>query len=176
MDLKDSKTIANLQAAFAGESMAANKYTYYADQAEKEGLTEVANFFREAAFNEREHARLWFQAINGGAISQTIENMTDAIGGENHEWTTMYADFAKTAEEEGFKAIANNFANVAKIEHRHEETFQQLLNDIKEGTVYEKDEPVTWLCTVCGYTYTGQAAPKKCPVCGAPQKFFTLLK
>ena len=175
MELKGSKTEKNLQAAFAGESQARNKYTYYANQARKEGYGQIAKIFEETARNEQEHALLWFETLAGGAIADTIQNLQDAAAGENYEWTDMYREFAKTAEEEGFKAIARKFQMGGDIEARHEARYNELAEKVKNGEVFTKDEPQTWMCTVCGYTTNAASAPKLCPVCRAPQSAFELL-
>ena len=175
MALKGSQTEQNLQAAFAGESQARNKYTYFAAKAKEEGYGQIAKIFEETARNEQEHAKLWFETLAGGAIADTMQNLTDAAAGENYEWTEMYKDFAKTAEEEGFKAIARKFQMVGDIEARHEARYNALAEKVKNGEVFAKDEPQTWICTVCGYTVTQPAAPKLCPVCRAPQSAFEIL-
>lgn len=175
MELKGSQTEKNLQTAFAGESQARNKYTYYAQKAREQGYDQIAKVFEETAANESAHARLWFEALIGGTIFDTIDNLKDAADGENHEWTNMYADFAKTAEEEGFTMLAKKFQHVGQIEKRHEERYRELAKNVADGTVYQKAEPDTWICTVCGYTTTAPKAPLKCPVCGAPQSAFELL-
>lgn len=174
MDLKGSKTEQNLQAAFAGESQARNKYTYYAKKAKDEGYPQIADVFEETARNEQEHARLWFEALNGGAIYDTIANLEDAAKGENYEWTDMYKQFADTAREEGFTDIARKFDAVGAIEKRHEERYNSLKNQLADGKLMTKEEPVTWICTWCGYTCTLAKAPKMCPICGAPQSAFEL--
>lgn len=174
MDLKGSQTEKNLQAAFAGESQARNKYTYYAQKAREEGLDEVAKVFEESAANEQAHAKLWFEALSGGAIFDTIANLEDAAKGENYEWTDMYKEFAKTAAEEGFTMLAKKFEAVGNIEKRHEERFNTVKDVLTKGQLHEKEEPTTWICTVCGYVTTAPKAPKMCPVCGAPQKMFKI--
>lgn len=175
MDLKGSQTEKNLQAAFAGESQARNKYTYYAQKAKEQGYDQIAKVFEETAGNEAAHARLWFEALMGGAIFDTIDNLKDAAKGENYEWTDMYKEFAKTAQEEGFTAIAKKFEKVGEIEKRHEARYKELAENVENGTVFAKSEPETWICTVCGYTTTAPKAPLKCPVCGAPQSAFELM-
>ena len=172
MELKGSKTEANLNAAFAGESMARNKYTYYASQARKEGYEQIADIFLETAENEKEHAKLWFKALHGGEVPKTVENLKDAANGENYEWTDMYAEFAKVAEEEGFHQIAALFKGVGGIEKHHEERYLALLKNLEEGTVFKKDNVVMWKCRNCGYIHIGEEAPKVCPVCKHPQSFF----
>lgn len=174
MELKGSKTEANLQAAFAGESQARNKYTYFASAARKEGFEQIAAIFEETAGNEREHAKLWFKLLHGGKVPTTIENLTAAAGGEHYEWTQMYADFAKIAREEGFNDIAAMFEGVAKIEKQHEERYNTLLANINEGKVFAKAQPVLWQCANCGHTHSGETAPVMCPVCKHPQAFFQI--
>ena len=163
-DLKGTKTLENLLAAFAGESQARNKYTYYASKAKKEGYVQISNIFLETAANEKEHAELWFKLAHG--IGTTEENLLDAAAGENYEWTDMYKGFAETAKEEGFAKIAFQMEQVAKIEKHHEERYLKLLENVKNGKVFEKDEATVWVCDICGYRHEGTAAPKACPVCG----------
>ncbi len=170
MELKGSKTEQNLQAAFAGESQARNKYTYFANVARKEGMNQIAEIFEETARNEQEHARLWFEALGG--IGTTAENLKAAAGGENYEWTTMYKEFADTAREEGFTKIAFQMDKVAEIEKQHEERYLKLLANVEEGKVFSGEESDTWICGICGFQYTGANAPKACPVCGYPQSVF----
>ncbi len=172
MELKGSKTEKNLEAAFAGESMARNKYTYYASQAKKEGYEQIADIFLETADNEKEHAKLWFKALHGNRVPKTIENLKDAAAGENYEWTSMYAEFAKVAKEEGFDEIAKLFEAVGGIEKHHEERYQDLLKNIEGGVVFKKDKVVMWKCRNCGYIHVGETAPECCPVCKHPQAFF----
>lgn len=172
MELKGSKTEANLNAAFAGESMARTKYTYYASQAKKEGYEQIADIFLETAENEKEHAKLWFKALHGGAVPKTIENLKDAAAGENYEWTTMYADFAKEAREEGFDEIADMFEAVGGVEKTHEARYLDLLKNVEGGMVFKKDKVVMWKCRNCGYIHVGEEAPKVCPVCKHAQSFF----
>ncbi len=172
MELKGSKTEANLQAAFAGESMARNKYTYYASQAKKEGYEQIADIFLETAENEKEHAKLWFKALHGNKIPKTIENLKDAASGENYEYTTMYAEFAITAREEGFDEIADLFETVGGIEKTHEQRYLDLLKNIEEGLVFKKDKITMWKCRNCGYIHIGEEAPVVCPVCKHAQSFF----
>lgn len=175
MDLKGSKTEANLMAAFAGESQARNKYTYYASAAKKEGYEQIAALFLETAGNEKEHAKLWFKLLHGGSVPSTEENLLDAALGENYEWTDMYANFAKEAREEGFDRIAYLFEGVAKIEKDHEERYRQLLENVKTSKVFSKDEEETvWYCENCGHKHVGKDAPKVCPVCNHPQAYFRL--
>lgn len=172
MELKGSKTEANLNTAFAGESMARNKYTYYASQAKKEGYEQIADIFLETAENEKEHAKLWFKALHDGKVPKTIENLKDAAAGENYEHTTMYADFAKEAREEGFDEIAKLFEMVGGIEKHHEERYLALLKNIEEGIVFKKDQVVMWKCRNCGYIHVGTEAPEVCPVCKHAKSFF----
>lgn len=171
-DLKGTKTLENLQTAFAGESMARVKYSYYASKAKKEGFEQIAAIFSETSDNEKEHAKLWFKLMHG--IGTTSENLLDAAEGENYEWTDMYANMAKTAREEGFPEIAAQMEGVAKVEKEHEERYRKLKKNIEEGKVFAKDEVVEWKCANCGYTYTGQKAYEKCPVCQHPQAYFEL--
>ncbi|MBR2255666.1 MAG: rubrerythrin family protein [Candidatus Methanomethylophilaceae archaeon] len=172
MELKGSKTEANLQAAFAGESMARNKYTYYASQATKEGYEQIADIFLESAENEREHAKIWFKALHDGKVPKTVENLKDAAAGENYEHTEMYVKFAKEAKEEGFEEIAALFEAVGGIEKYHEERYLALLKNLEEGVVFKKDKVVMWKCRNCGYIHIGEEAPKVCPVCKHAQSFF----
>ena len=166
-ELKGSNTEKNLQAAFAGESQAFQKYTFYAAAARKAGMNEIADYFEETAHNESAHAKLWFKALHGGDISADIEaNLRDAAAGENYEHTTMYKEFADEAEKEGFAKIAFQMEQVAKIEKHHEERYLKLLENVKNGKVFEKDEATVWVCDICGYRHEGTAAPKACPVCG----------
>ncbi len=174
MDLKGSKTEKNLQTAFAGESQARNKYTYFASAAKKEGFEQIAAIFTETAENEKEHAKLWFKALEG--IGTTAENLKAAAEGENFEWTDMYAQFAKEAEEEGFKAIAAKFRAVGEIERRHEERYLALLNNVELQQVFEKTEEKMWECRNCGHLVIGKKAPLACPVCAHPQSFFEVRK
>ncbi len=177
MELKGTKTETNLLTAFAGESQARNKYTYYASKAKKEGYEQIASIFEETAQNEKEHAKLWFKELHGGEIGDTITNLKDAAAGENYEWTDMYATFAKEAEAEGFGRIAKLFNGVAAIEKRHEERYRKLLANIEGETVYEKDDENTmWICRNCGHVHFGKNAPKVCPVCAHPQAYFEVLK
>ena len=170
MELKGSKTEANLQAAFAGESMARNKYTYYASQAKKEGYEQIADIFLETAENEKEHAKLWFKALHDNKVPKTIENLKDAASGENYEYTTMYKEFAETAREEGFTEIAALFEAVGGIEKTHEQRYLDLLKNIETGVVFKKDKVTMWKC--CGYIHVGEEAPAVCPVCKHAQSFF----
>ena len=174
MDLKGSKTEANLMAAFAGESQARNKYTYYASKAKKEGYEQIAAIFTETAENEKEHAKMWFKLLHDGGVPDTITNLKDAAAGENYEWTDMYAEFAKTAKEEGFDRIAYLFAAVAKIEKEHEERYKKLLENIEEGKVFEAGEIKIWKCRNCGHIHVGLKAPEVCPVCDHPKAYFEI--
>ena len=171
-ELKGTKTEANLQAAFAGESQARNKYTYFASKAKKDGYVQIAAIFEETAANEKEHAKIWYKLLNGGAIGSTIENLTEAANGENYEWTDMYANFAKEAREEGFDDIAFLFEEVGKIEKEHEERYRKLLANIQGDLVFSKDGDVVWQCANCGHICVGQKAPDVCPVCDHPQSYF----
>lgn len=175
MDLKGSKTEQNLMEAFAGESQARNKYTYYASKAKKEGYEQIAAIFEETAGNEKEHAKMWFKELHGGAVPDTLTNLIDAAAGEHGEWTEMYKRMAKEAKEEGFKTLALKFAEVAKIEKRHELRYKQLAKMLKEQKVFAKNEVKEWVCRNCGYTYKGKEAPEKCPVCDHPQAYFEIL-
>lgn len=174
MELKGSKTEKNLQAAFAGESQARNKYTYFASQAKKEGYVQVSAIFEETANNEKEHAKIWYKLLNGGSVSDTASNLKDAAAGENYEWTQMYDQFAKEAEEEGFKDIAHLFREVLKIEREHEARYKKLLQNIQEKTVFKKTKRVFWICRNCGHVYEGESAPEMCPVCKHPQSYFEI--
>ena len=165
MELKGSKTEQNLMAAFAGESQARNKYTYFASKAKKEGYEQIAAIFEETANNEKEHAKMWFKELHGGEVPSTLENLLAAAEGENYEWTDMYAEFAKTAEDEGFTRIAYLFNEVAKIEKEHEERYRKLRENIENGVVFEKKEQTMWICRNCGHVYKGKTALKVCPVC-----------
>jgi len=172
MDFNGSKTEECLKKAFAGESQARNKYTYFASVAKREGFEQIANIFLETANNEKEHAKICLKFLRG--ISDTAQNLKDAASGENYEWTNMYADFAKTAHEEGFKEIAEFFEGVAQIEKDHEERFEALLKNIQNGTVFKKDTPVQWKCRNCGKIHEGTEAPEICPVCKHPQPFYEI--
>ena len=174
MELKDSKTYQNLMTAFAGESQARNKYTYFASAAKKEGYEQIAAIFEETANNEKEHAKMWFKLLNGGAVPSTKENLKTAAEGENYEWTDMYDSFAKEAEEEGFKEIANKFRLVAAIEKEHEERYLKLLNNIASERVFDKEDTTVWVCRNCGYVHVGKTAPKVCPACNHPQAYFEM--
>jgi rubrerythrin len=167
-----TQTEKNLEAAFAGESQARNKYSYFASVAKKEGYEQIAELFQKTADNEKEHAKLWFKELNG--IGNTAENLEHAAEGENYEWTDMYEGFAKTAEEEGFKALAIKFRMVAAIEKRHEERYRALLHNVETASVFEKSEVKVWECRNCGHIVVGTKAPQVCPVCLHPQSFFEL--
>ena len=170
--LKGTKTEANLWTAFAGESQARNKYTYFASKAKKEGFVQIAALFEETANNEKEHAKIWFKLLHGGAIGSTEENLLAAAEGENYEWTDMYAEFAKVAREEGFDDIATLFDGVAAIEKEHEERYRALFSNIKNGEVFAKKGGATWKCANCGHTVFDKEAPDVCPVCAHPQAYF----
>ena len=172
MELKGSKTEKNLQAAFAGESQARNKYTYFASKAKKDGYEQIAAIFEETANNEKEHAKMWFKELNGGAVPSTIDNLKAAADGENYEWTDMYEDFAKTAEEEGFTEIAAKFRGVAAIEKHHEERYRALLRNVEAQKVFAKSEVKVWECRNCGHIVVGTEAPEVCPVCAHSQAYF----
>ncbi len=172
MDLKGSKTEANLNTAFAGESMARNKYTYYAGAARSEGYQQLADIFESTANNERAHAKLWFKELSG--INDTAQNLKDAAAGEHYEWTEMYDEFAKTAREEGFTRIADMFERVGSVEKEHEERYLKLLSNLEQGKVFKRDQPQKWVCGNCGYIIEGPAAPEVCPACAHPKAFFEL--
>ncbi len=174
MELKGSKTEQNLMTAFAGESQARNKYTYFASKAKKEGYEQIASIFLETADNEKEHAKIWFKLLNGGDIPTTTENLKAAATGENYEWTDMYDEFAKTAKEEGFDKIAYLFEAVGKIEKEHEERYLKLLENVEDGLVFSKDGDKIWKCRNCGHICIGKEAPKVCPVCNHPQAYFEI--
>ncbi len=172
-NLKGTKTEANLAAAFAGESQARNKYTYYASKAKKEGYQQIGALFEETANNEKEHAKIWFKLLHDG-IPSTLENLKDAAAGENYEWTDMYAQFAKEAKEEGFDTIAALFEKVAAIEKEHEERYLALLANIQDARVFERKPAVEWHCANCGHIFVGEQAPEVCPVCAHPQSYFQI--
>ena len=174
MELKGSKTEQNLMTAFAGESQARNKYTYYASKAKKDGYEQIAAIFEETANNEKEHAKMWFKELHGGAIPDTMENLVDAADGENYEWTDMYDGFAKTAREEGFDRIAYLFEGVAKIEKEHEERYRKLIENIEGGLVFSRDGDKIWKCRNCGHIVIGKEAPNVCPICAHPQSYFEI--
>ena len=173
MNLKGTKTEKNLMEAFAGESMARNKYTYFASKAKKDGYEQIASIFQATADNEKEHAKIWFKLLNGG-IGSTLDNLKAAAAGENDEWTDMYARMAKEAREEGFDDIAKLFDGVAAIEKEHEERYLALVSNIENGTVFKKDTKVVWICRNCGHIVDAPEAPKGCPVCAHPQAYFEL--
>ncbi len=172
--LKGTQTEKNLMAAFAGESQARNKYTYYASQAKKDGYEQIANIFTETAENEKEHAKMWFKLLHGGEVPKTEENLKDAANGENYEWTDMYKDFAETARKEGFNDIAFLFEGVAKIEAEHEKRFLKLLDNVKNGLVFSKEGDTIWQCANCGHIVIGKKAPTVCPICKHPQSYFAV--
>ncbi len=174
-ELKGSRTEANLMAAFAGESQARNKYTYYAGQAKKDGYEQIAAIFEATAGNEKEHAKLWFKLLHGGKIGSTQENLKDAAAGEYYEWTEMYKGFAEVAHAEGFNDIAFLFEEVAKIEKEHEERYNTLAANIGNDIVFKRGEKVYWICRNCGHVYEGSQAPERCPVCTHPKAYFELL-
>ncbi len=171
-ELKGTKTEANLMTAYAGESEARNKYTFYASKAKKDGYVQISNIFEETAANEKEHAKLWFKILHGGSIPDTLENLNDAANGENFEWTDMYAQFAKEAREEGFDEIARLFEGVAEIEKEHEERYRKLIANIEGGLVFSKEGDIIWECLNCGHIVVGKKAPEVCPVCAHPQSYF----
>ena len=173
-ELKGTKTEKNLQEAFAGESQARNKYTYFASKARKDGNEQIAALFEETANNEKEHAKLWFKYLEGGEIKDTMNNLQEAANGENYEWTDMYDRMAKEAEEEGFKEIAAKFRAVGAIEKHHEERYRKLLKNIEDSVVFSRDGDRIWICRNCGHIVVGAKAPKVCPVCLHPQSFFEL--
>ena len=174
-DLKGTKTEANLKEAFAGESQARNKYTYYASKAKKDGYEQIAELFTETANNEKEHAKIWFKLLNGGTVGSTTENLLDAAAGENGEWTDMYVRMAKETREEGFHEIAALFDAVGKIEKEHEERYRKLLANIEGGLVFSRDGDMIWQCSNCGHIHVGKKAPELCPVCKHPQAYFRIL-
>ena len=172
-DLKGTKTEANLMSAFSGESQARNKYTFYASKAKKDGFVQISEFFEKTAHNEKEHAEIWFKLLHNG-IGDTKDNLVDAAAGENYEWTDMYANFAKEAREEGFNEIAAKFEMVAAIEKEHEERYLDLLDNIKTGKVFERNDVVVWQCENCGHLHVAKCAPVVCPVCDHSQAYFQL--
>ena len=174
MELKGSKTEQNLMTAFAGESQARSRYTFFASVAKKEGYEQIASLFLETADNEKEHAKMWFKLLNGGEIGTTAENLNAAADGENYEWTDMYAEFAKIAKEEGFDHIAYLFEEVGKIEKEHEERYLKLLENVKDGKVFEAGEVKIWKCRNCGHIVVGTKAPEVCPVCSHPKAYFEI--
>ena len=175
-NIKGTKTEANLKTAFAGESQAFTKYSYYASKAKKDGYVQIGQLFEETAANEKEHAKIWFKLLHDGVVPSTEVNLFDAAEGENYEWTDMYATFAKEAKEEGFDRIAALFTLVGKIEKTHEERYRKLLSNIKEGVVFSKDGDMVWECSNCGHIVVGKKAPEVCPVCAHPQSYFELKK
>ena len=170
--LKGTKTEMNLMAAFAGEAQAHTKYQYYASRAKKDGYEQMAAIFSETAGNEKEHAKLWFKLLHGGGVPDTVTNLLDAAAGENYEWTDMYAEFAKTAREEGFEEIAIMMEGVAAVEKEHEERYRKLAENIKDGVVFLREGEVAWKCRNCGHIHVGAEAPVVCPVCAHPQAYF----
>lgn len=176
MELKGSKTEQNLMAAFAGESQARNKYTYFASKAKKDGYEQIAAIFEETANQEKEHAKMWFKELHGGEVPSTEENLLAASEGENYEWTEMYEEFARVAEEEGFTKIANKFHGVAAIEKMHEERYRKLLQNVQDGVVFSRDGDMIWQCRNCGHIVVGKKAPLVCPVCNHPQSYFEIKK
>ncbi len=176
MELKGSKTEKNLMEAFAGESQARNKYTYFASKAKKEGYVQIAKIFEETAGNEKEHAEIWYKYLHGGAVGTTAENLADAAAGENYEWTDMYDRMAKEAREEGFLEIAARFEMVGKIEREHEERYRKLLKNVEDGIVFSRDGDTIWQCSNCGHIVVGKKAPMLCPVCSHPQAYFEIKK
>lgn len=173
-ELKGTKTEKNLMDAFAGESQARNKYSYYASKARKEGYEQIAAIFEETAQNEKEHAKLWFKYLHGGDVPDTMANLRDAAEGENYEWTDMYERMAAEAEEEGFTQIAARFRAVGAIERHHEERYRRLLQNIEEGIVFSREGDTIWICRNCGHVVIGKKAPGACPVCAHPQSFFEI--
>ena len=174
VDFESSKTKKNLEYAFAGESQAHTKYQYYASQAKKDGFVQIQEIFLETSRNEKEHAKLWFKALHGGCVPKTVENLKDAAGGENYEYNTMYADFAKEAREEGFDEIAKLFEMVGDVEKEHEARYLALLKNIEEGIVFKRDKAVMWKCRNCGHIHVGTEPPSVCPVCKHAQSYFEL--
>lgn len=174
MEFKGSRTEANLLAAFAGESQARNKYTYYAAAAKKEGYEQIAEVFLKTAENEREHAKLWFKQLHGGNVPATAENLKDAASGEHYEWTEMYSGFAETAESEGFSELARLFRLVGAIEKEHEERYLTLLRNLENGIVFSRTEEAVWVCRNCGYIHVGKTAPTVCPACAHGQGYFEI--
>ena len=173
-ELKGTKTEQNLKEAFAGESMARNKYTYFASKAKKDGFVQIAAIFEETAANEKEHAKMWYKYLNGGSVSDTKANLADAANGENFEWTDMYARMAKEARVEGFEEIAEKFEMVGAIEKHHEERYRKLLKNIEDEVVFSREGDVIWQCSNCGHIVIGKKAPEVCPVCDHPQSYFQI--
>lgn len=174
MELKGSQTEKNLMEAFAGESMARNKYTFFADLCDASGFHPIADIFRETARNEQEHAKLWFDALHDGGVEDVEKALLMAAEGENYEWTQMYAGFAKTAKEEGFTKLAKLFEMVGNVEKRHDERYQSYAKDVREESVYAKEGETAWICEKCGHIHYGKKAPKKCPLCNADQEYFSI--
>jgi rubrerythrin len=172
MELKGSKTEANLREAFSGESQARTRYTFFASQARKQGYEQIAAIFQETADNEKEHAKLWYKYLNGGSIGTTEENLKIAADGEHYEWSDMYKRMADTAEEEGFLEIAKTMRLVASVEKRHEERYLKLLKNVKDNLVFRCEETTVWVCRNCGFVYVGKEAPEVCPACRHPQAYF----
>lgn len=175
-NLKGTKTEENLKKAYQGETGAFTKYLYYASRAKKDGYEELSSIFEETANNEKEHAKLWFKHLHGGEVPATEDNLNDCIKGENYEWTSMYEDFAKTAEEEGFTDLAKQFRGVGEIEKHHEERYRNFLARLKDDTIFKRSEKKMWICRNCGHIYIGNEAPERCPVCNHPQAFFEVYK
>lgn len=171
-ELKETRTETNLMAAFSAESMARVKYGFYGEKAHDDGYVQIGDIFDETASNENEHAEIWFKLLSGGKIRGTADNLADAIKGENYEWTDMYDEFAREADEEGFTEIAGLFRKVAQIEKQHEQRYRALLQNVENGTAFKKDKPVLWICLACGHEHYGDSAPSVCPVCGHSQSFF----
>lgn len=174
MELKESKTWENLQTAFAGESQAHTKYQYYASKAKKDGYVQISEIFLETAANEKEHAKIWFKYLHDGDIPDTLANLNDAADGEAYEWTDMYDEFAKVADEEGFSELAAKFRQVGAIEKHHEERYRKLIGNIEGGIVFSRDGDRTWICRNCGHIVIGKEAPEICPVCAHPKSYFEL--
>ena len=174
MQLKGSRTEANLMAAFAGETQAHTKYSYYSEKAKKDGYQQIADIFEETSNNEKAHAKIWFKLLHDGGVPGTMANLLDAAAGENYEWTDMYATFAKEARDEGFTTIALHFEKVGAIEKDHEERYRKLIGNIDGGIVFSRDQDMTWICRNCGHVVIGKKAPVACPVCGEPQAYFEI--
>ena len=174
MELKGSKTWENLQTAFAGESQAHTKYQYYASKAKADGYVQISEIFLETSRNEKEHAKIWFKYLHDGGVPDTMTNLHDAADGENYEWTDMYDEFAKVADEEGFAEIAERFRQVGAIEKHHEDRYRKLIGNIEEGIVFSRDGDRTWICRNCGHIVIGREAPEICPVCAHPKSYFEL--
>ena len=172
VDFESSQTKKNLEAAFAGESQATNKYAYFSSKAKKEGFVQISQIFAETSGNEREHAKLWFKYLHGGEVPSTLDNLKAAAAGENDEWTSMYPEFAKVADEEGFKEIAAKFRLVGAIEKAHEERYLKLVERVEKGEVFEREGVKVWKCINCGHLHVGAEAPKVCPTCNHPQSYF----